>query len=127
MPNTNLPAGAKRLPDTARYSNRIQVSSDSTAGKTYIVGYNKSTGRFECTCPHYVFRCRGKNAGPDVMCKHLARLQRFLGAASSPEMTTPKTRKPARRKAIKAAPAVSMPLAVWTAEEVREAALEFAV
>jgi hypothetical protein len=41
MPAFTLPAGARKLPDNARYANRIQIHSDSS-DKFYTIAYDRA-------------------------------------------------------------------------------------
>jgi hypothetical protein len=68
MPATNIQDGTpldspvthprtiERLPDTARYRNRMTVRSSSNPDKVYTISYDNATGCWTCSCHANIFR-----------------------------------------------------------------------
>ena len=116
MPNIILSAGAKRLPDTARHTDRIRINSDSTPGQTYVVAFDRNLRRYVCGCCSFVY-------GKGRPCKHLLRLGMVGNRAPEP---TPAPRRTKRRKARKPTVKIVIPAMEWAPEDIAAAALEFA-
>ena len=64
---------AQLLPDNARYQNRMHVPS-SSSDSLYVVAQNKKSGRWECSCPGWIFHGHRD-------CKHLKAMKAVLESA----------------------------------------------
>ena len=53
--------GVALLPDNDRYTNRIEIKSE-TSNRLYVIASNKSTGVWSCSCPGWIIHRK---------CKHL--------------------------------------------------------
>ena len=53
--------GVALLPDNDRYTNRIEIKSE-TSNRLYVIASNKSTGVWSCPCPVWIIHRK---------CKHL--------------------------------------------------------
>jgi len=86
-------AGTTALEDNATYTNRFEISSESS-NRLYVVAQSKATGDWGCSCPGWCI----KRAGKERTCKHLKALLPLLLEA---ERVEPK-KLPAAKKAKKA-------------------------
>lgn len=111
------PAGSTRLPDTQRHTCRFQIRSDSS-DKLYTIAFDRAASCWQCSCPAFIFRRRGRGVDAGFGCKHLNRYAHLLSAPGAQETPQHRTKR-VRVKTV-------VPAVTWMAEEVADAALEFA-
>lgn len=69
------------LADNDRYTNRVEIRSQSSS-RLYIVAQNKKSKEWSCSCPGWIFPRNGVRS-----CKHLKAMMPLLtGAASRPAL-----------------------------------------
>lgn len=63
------------LDPTNHHDWRYEVFSlTQNCKETYIVSHNRYKKRYECSCPHWIFRLRKTNGS----CKHIIFVKQFL-------------------------------------------------
>lgn len=67
------------LEPTNHHAVRYEIFSFTQGQKeSYVVAHNRYKKRWECSCPHWIFRLRKSGAN----CKHIIALKEFLDETS---------------------------------------------
>jgi hypothetical protein len=73
-------SGLSILPDNDRYTNRVEIRSE-TSNRLYVIAKNKKTSVWSCSCPGWIIHRK---------CKHLSALSSVLKQIDAKEVNHPK-------------------------------------